>query len=561
MNHPGTPETSHTPAIHRVATRSLLVDLGDLDTVMAWHAHLSHHPLIGQVETIAAAQTILITFSSRFEATAALETLGSFTPGATHSTDSAEHVLDVCYDGEDLEGVAQHLGISTEELITRHSQQRWLAAFGGFAPGFTYCVAHPKSTESYGWDIPRRSSPRTAVPTGAVALAGNFSAVYPRTSPGGWQLIGHTAAAMWDTNAAIPALLSPGDTVRYRATRESISAGSSTPPEVASTKNVRTRPAVASRPALSVEEAGLQTLFQDTGRRGYGDLGVTHSGALDRTSAHIANDALGNPRSATVLENIGGLRLTAHIDTAVCVTGAKATVTVGGRAAELACPLHVRAGDQITVEPIGGRSAGLRSYLAVRGGFIAPATLGSSSTDSLSGLGPAPVSGGDMLRVGRRTAETSVGTGFTNELNTPGVLRCVAGPRDDWFAPGELERFTQVEWVVTAQSNRIGLRLALPDTSSPTDDGGSDTSAQPPLRRAHEAELASEGMVTGSIQVPPNGLPVVFLADHPVTGGYPVIATVIDPDLDAAGQLAPGDRVRFSIVDPVTLAPLLPNNA
>ena len=182
---------------------------------------------------------------------------------------------------------------------------------------------------------------------------------------------------------------------------------------------------------------------------------------------------------------------------------------------------------------------GLRSYVAVRGGLVTDEVLGSNSTDILSGLGPQPVATGDVLKAGRRTARASVGTATTNPFDGENVLRCVAGPRDDWFGEAELQRFTEIEWTVTGQSNRVGLRLALAE---------GDESPEP-LQRSHDGELASEGMVSGSIQVPPNGLPVVFLADHPVTGGYPVIATVIDKDLDKAGQLGPGDKVRFELID------------
>lgn len=552
-----------SPTIFRVGTRSLLVDLPSLDEVMAWHATLSTSPLPGQVEVIAAAKTILVNLASRRDAQAAFQTLRTFTPQAQATSQSRHLTIDVIYDGEDLRTTAELLGISTEELITRHTQQRWLAAFGGFAPGFTYCVPATDSEHQYEWDIPRRESPRTAVPAGAVALAGQFSAVYPRTSPGGWQLLGHTTTPMWDTHAEPPALLQPGDTLNYRAVRESATltgpaSDSATEPaaqDSAAQNNIQQH----GTPTFTVKNPGLQTLFQDAGRRGMGDMGVNHSGALDRSSAWTANDVLGNPSTAVVVENIGGLTVEASRDVAICVTGARASLSVDARRHQLATPVLVRAGQTVSIEPESTPGSGLRSYLAVRGGFATETTLDSASTDILSGLGPAPVATGDVLAAHEGQSHVAVSAATDNPLVTGRALRVIAGPRDDWFATGELQRFCSTDWTVTGQSNRVGLRLALPEGGpagvEQEEHGGAQQQDASSLRRDNHDELASEGMVGGSVQVPPNGLPVVFLADHPVTGGYPVIATVIDSDLDAAGQLAPGDTVRFQLVDPDTLEP------
>lgn len=558
--------------ILRAGTRSLLIDLASLDEVMAWHVSLSAHPLQGQVEVIAAAKTILINLASRRDAQQAFEALSSFKPELQAASQNRQHVIDVIYDGEDLHSTAEILGISAEELITRHSEQKWLAAFGGFAPGFTYCVPSSSSGQDYTWDVPRRSTPRTAVPAGAVGLAGQFSAVYPRTSPGGWQLLGHTDTPMWDAQAEPPALLQPGDTLRYRAIRGSVDvcgSAASTPsnercPDTSTDESAhdatqtdngapQSHSCAIDTKVFEVDNAGLQTLFQDSGRRGLGDMGVNHSGALDRASAWTANNILGNASTAVVVENIGGIALTASRDIAICVTGARATLSVDAQRHSLATPVLVRAGQQVTIDPESTPGSGLRSYLAVRGGFAVDKTLNSASTDILSGLGPRPVEAGDVLHASDTHGQAAVAQSSTNPLVTGQSLRVIAGPRDDWFAPGELERFCSTDWLVTGQSNRVGLRLSLPD-SPPAD--VDDTSTSGPLQRANDKELESEGMVGGSIQVPPNGLPVVFLADHPVTGGYPVIATVIDADLDAAGQLAPGDTVRFTLVDPESLSPV-----
>ncbi|GAB2500940.1 KipI antagonist [Corynebacterium atrinae] len=512
-----------TPIVHRVGTRAVLVELPELIDVMAWHASLSAQPLPGQTEVIAAATTVLVKTSSPRSAQQAALTLRDYTPTVDAEQGGQAISIDVVYDGEDLSEVASLLSISTEELITRHTSETWLAAFGGFAPGFTYCV--PTVGE---WDVARRDSPRTQVPAGAVGLAGNFSAVYPRTSPGGWQLIGHTDTPMWNPANDSPALLSPGDTVTYRAVRERVAVAPAPRQEESSSP---------AQPALTVLSPGLQTLFQDLGRPGHGDIGVNSSGAVDRGSAWTANSLLGNDRHATLLENIGGLSLEALVDTVLAVTGAHAEVTItdangASSARSLAAPLQLTAGSTLTVSP---PTEGMRNYLAVRGGFVAPETLGSSSTDILSGLGPAPVSEGETLSVGDAVTTAAVGKQCPNPLLT-GDIRCVRGPRADWFSREEQHRFSTMEWSVTSQSNRVGVRLDAPE----------------PLTRTRDGELASEGMISGSIQVPPNGLPVIFLADHPVTGGYPVIGTVVAEDLDIVAQLSPGATVRFVFVDPDT---------
>src|SRR5699024_6961179 len=302
--------------IHRAGTRALLVDLPDLAEVMTWHAALTAQPLARQTSVIAAARTVLLEFATPRDTQRAVDTLAGFSPAAAGQSTPREVTIDVIYDGEDLASTAEHLGVSAAERINRHTSQAWMAAFGGFAPGFTYCVPTDaetsESAENFEWSVPRRANPRTAVPAGAVGLAGEFSAVYPRQSPGGWQLLGHTETPMWDPSAEHPALLNPGDIVRYRAVRAEASGAASS---AATAQHSRTPTAVLGRPVATLTDAGLLSLVQDRGRPGHGDIGVTRSGALDRASARAANAAVGNSSSAAVIENIGGLRITANVDT------------------------------------------------------------------------------------------------------------------------------------------------------------------------------------------------------------------------------------------------------
>ncbi|WP_308012148.1 biotin-dependent carboxyltransferase family protein [Actinacidiphila acidipaludis] len=284
----------------------------------------------------------------------------------------------------------------------------------------------------------------------------------------------------------------------------------------------------AARPAeLRVVRAGPLTTVQDLGRPGHAHLGVPRSGALDPPAFLLANRLVGNAAGAAALETtVGGCALRAGRPVVVAVTGAPCPVRVDGRPAAWGAPVRVPAGALLDV---GAATLGLRSYVAVAGGVAVDPVLGSRSTDLLSGLGPRPLADGDALPVG--PAQNGSRAADPQPYPAPGgelVLPVVPGPRDDWFTPDAPHTLATGDWRVSPASNRIGLRTL-----------------GPALTRARTDELPSEGMVLGAIQVPPDGRPVVFLADHPTTGGYPVIGVVPETSLPAAAQSPPGTRIRF----------------
>ncbi|MFC8434395.1 biotin-dependent carboxyltransferase family protein [Streptomyces sp. NPDC057253] len=282
--------------------------------------------------------------------------------------------------------------------------------------------------------------------------------------------------------------------------------------------------------ALFVVRAGALTTVQDRGRPGHAHLGVPRSGALDGPAAALANRLAGNRPEAAVLETtLNGCALRPRSTVTVAVTGAPCPVTVDGRPASWGAPVRVPAGALLTV---GTALSGVRSYVAVAGGILVEPVLGSRSTDLLSGLGPPPLTDGVILPLGTPAAlHTRVDTAPQPAPPTELVLRVTLGPRDGWFTPEAVRAFTTRTFQVSSASNRIGLRTV-----------------GPALERRLTGELPSEGMVLGAVQVPPDGRPVVFLADHPTTGGYPVIAVVREPDLPAAAQAVPGTPVRFLAV-------------
>ncbi|MGP3929662.1 biotin-dependent carboxyltransferase family protein [Nonomuraea sp. KM88] len=300
---------------------------------------------------------------------------------------------------------------------------------------------------------------------------------------------------------------------------------------------------------IEVLAPGPYATVQDLGRPGYAHLGVPRSGAADAPSLRLANRLVGNAEGLAGIElTFGGAWLRFHDGGWAALTGAPVAVAVApggegtgpleaarkaGARAGMGVPFWVPAGAELR---LGTPAWGLRTYLAVRGGIAAEPVLGSRSTDSLSGLGPEPLRAGALLPVGPPRGDTAAGTvtGIVADLAPlpgprPAVLRVLPGPRDDWFTPDAAEALGAGPYVVSQDSNRVGVRLSGPE-----------------LVRTKEGELPSEGMVAGAVQVPPSGQPIVFLADHPPTGGYPVIAVVTAADLPVAAQLRPGDEVRFT---------------
>jgi len=287
-------------------------------------------------------------------------------------------------------------------------------------------------------------------------------------------------------------------------------------------------------PALEVLATGALVLVEDDGRPGRAAVGVGRSGAADRTAHRLGARLVGHPEDRAALEVLlGGLVVRARGRVTVAVTGAAAPATLDGRVVAHAALVDVPDGATLS---LGMPVTGVRTYLTVRGGIAVPPVLGSRSTDTLSGLGPAPVRVGDVLPVG------APGAGFPTvdhaahppaSHDGPTVLEVLTGPRAAWVGGWTtgLGGLLGVDRLVSGDSDRVGLRL-----------GGS------PVQRAApwlDVDLPSEGVVRGAVQVPPGGEPVVFLADHPVTGGYPVVGVLTASACDRAAQLRPGGTVRL----------------
>ena len=532
-----------------VTSRTLLVELDDLEQTLALFDALRAAGPPQIAEIVPAARTLMVRAAPGHQADGALAgAIAALAPpaGAPRPAPSGDPVeIPMVYDGADLGDVAAHLGLTRAEVIAAHQAATWTVAFCGFAPGFAYMTGDDPR-----FDLPRRASPRTRIPAGSVALAGRFCGVYPQETPGGWQLLGRTEMPMWDLARDPPALLRPGMRARFVAATPRQSAGrtSAQPDAQPRAHAAQPRPDEnGGAPALRVLSSPFPLLFQDRGRPGQTGQGVSASGALDQGAMARANRAVGNRSGQAVLElTLGPVRLQALAPVVLALTGA-ATARIDGTPIPPGAAFAMDAGDVVTVA---APEAGMRSYLALRGGYRVAPVMGSAATDTLAFVGPAPLAEGAIIGAAAARAAAAVAATALPEPQ-PALPRADAvvtlpvtlGPRTDWFAPEIVARFLSQDWQVTPHSSRVGIRLQ------------GDRS----LTRDDAAELPSEGTETGAIQVPHSGQPVVFLADHPLTGGYPVIATLHPAALDLAGQIPPGARIRFVADGP--FRPIIPTRS
>ena len=433
-------------------------------------------------------------------------------PGVEHDPASTRRVeIPVAFDGPDLDDVAGLTGMSETAVVEQLVGTELTVAFVGFLPGFAYLEGLPPALAA----VPRRSSPRSAVAAGSVGIGGGFAGIYPQASPGGWQLLGRTGFELFDPDTPPFAALRPGDTVVPRMASD---------PGVVAPRDRGPLRSTASRTAV-VEAPGLLSMVQDLGRVAVARLGVPRAGGADPLALRGANRLVGNEDGAAALEVTAlGPRLRFADASHVAVVGG-AVVSVDGRPVEVDTVFPVAPGQVLSV---GKTLDELRCYVAVAGGVEVAPVLGSRSSDVLTGLGPGALRPGDVLGLGPptrprgRILRRAAGPG-------PRVVRVVPGP--DELGPDAVRHLAATTWEAAPASDRVGVRLA---------GEALDVSV---------AGIASRGMVTGAVQIPPDGQPVALLCDHATVGGYPVVATVVRADLAVLAQCRPGDEVRFEPVD------------
>ena len=434
------------------------------------------------------------------------------------------------FDGPDLHEVAAQAGCGADAVVALLTSGPFVVGVMGFSPGFAYLDGLPRPLDR----VPRRSRPRPAVPAGSVAIANGQAAVYPTASPGGWHLVGRTGISLFSAQAPPYAVLAPGDQVRFTVA----GAGARTEPEPVVPPPWSLPP--GARTVLEVEAPGLRAVVQDGGRRGVAAVGVPAAGPADPVSFELANRLAGNATGAATLELTGGgTRVRCRGACHVAVVGAAPEIGVDDMPVAAGQLLPLAAGQVLQVGRLHG---GCRSYLSLAGGFLGPEWFGSLATDELTGLGAGPLPAGALLHAGAWAPPLGdhlvAGTATDVDPSSPVELRVVPGPHAGHFGTDALTQLAAAAFVVQGASNRVGLRLR-------------PASGAPALRRRRGAGgLDSHGVVTGAVQVPPDGEPVVLLPDHATLGGYPVLAVVASADHGLLGQCAPGTGVRLVPITP-----------
>lgn len=528
--------------------RAVVVHLGDaiddasFQRVRALARRLEREPFAGLAEFVPAYTTVTVYYDPlQLALEDACAAIGRLLSNESPLEDEPTRLVEipVCYGGEfgeDLEHVANHTGLTSDEVIRLHSSAEYRVHMLGFVPGFPYLGGMPPQLAT-----PRRSSPRLVTPAGSVGIAGEQTGIYPLETPGGWQLIGRTPLRLFRPDENPPTLLRAGDRVRFH---------SITPAEYDA---LRPRPssavpAISSDGPIHVLRPGLLSTVQDLGRRGYQQYGVVVGGAMDTLSLRVANLLVGNDESAAALElTLLGPTLRFEQEALIAICGGDFAPSIDGASLPMHRPIKIRAG---TTLAFGAARQGCRAYLAVAGGIDVPEVLGSRSTylrAEIGGYRGRALVADDQLAI---CAPSDLSQRITNEFRakqsdapfvsvpwqagvrfvpTPRLeLRVIRGAELDRLSPDSRERLFSRDFEVSPQSDRMGYRLAGPG-----------------LELAAAWELISAAVCPGTLQLPPDGQPILLMADGATTGGYPKIAHVASVDLPVAAQLRPGDSLKM----------------
>lgn len=535
--------SSRWPRLLPAGDAALLVELGSEisqavnSRVRALDAAVTRAAIPGAVESIPAYASLLVEYDPLRLICAELQTrLAELANDMADVVPEPMPIKEVptIYGGEygpDLADVAAIHNLTAEQVIAIHSETIYNVYMLGFSPGFGYMGAVPDSIAT-----PRLPTPRTRVPAGSVAIAGQQTGIYPQSTPGGWRILGRTNLKLFDPQREPACFFQPGDRVRFVP----VQTFEDQTFEVSQTSKV----SGAEQPCIETITPGLLTTVQDLGRFGCQRFGVPVSGAMDAFSLRAGNSLVGNQADAASLEiTVAGPTLRFLCDALVAITGADLCPVLRTPdrepwATPLWTAIFVRGG---SILEFGECKAGCRAYVAVAGGIAVPRVMGSASTylaGGLGGLDGRAIQIGDVLAVGATRAHlpSLAGRSLAPEHRPPyrddPAVRVILGPQDDYFAAEQIERLLGEEYAVSATSDRMGLRLQGPALEH---------------KRAHE--VISCGIALGAIQVPPNAQPIILMADRQTVGGYPVIATVIRGDIPLLAQCVPGhSRVRFEAV-------------
>lgn len=483
---------------------------GRLELVLRVRALLRRKIIPEARDIVSAFDTVAVHFDPA-DGARVLEWLTSLPPpdGSEWVPDHARLVeIPVCYggnDGPDLPEVAKALGRSGRETERLHHQADYTVAAIGFSPGFPYLAGLPDALH-----LPRRATPRP-VAAGSVAIAGGQAGIYPCASQGGWHVIGRTDVRLFDPTRESPTLLQPGDRLRFvPVDRLDFPAPA--------------KPVSRSQGTIDVIEPGSLTTVQDPGRPGYQHLGVSPGGAADSLTARVANRLVGNTDTCALLECcMTGPLLEFHKPARVAWVGWKNDLS--------GTPVEIPAGAKLDLR---GRMTLPFGYLAITGGIDVPPVMGSRATDLRAGFGGLhgrPLRRGDHLATGPPADGPTPGDWRVSWPAAPcGMieLRFIKGVQAAWFTEQSQAAFRNSIYQTSPASDRMGVRLV-----------------GPPLALAECREMVSQPVVAGSVQVPPDGQPIILMAGRQTIGGYPQIGHVISADLPVLARAWPGTRLRF----------------
>lgn len=414
--------------------------------------------------------------------------------------------------GPDLQTLADARSLTAADVARIHSEAEYTVAAIGFAPGFPYLYGLPEILHH-----PRRPSPRS-VPAGSVAIAGDQAGIYPFASQGGWHVLGRTPLQLFDPHREDPSLLHPGDKVKFVTVDRWEAQDAVSPGDPATSGDIR------------ILEPGALSSIQAGPRLGFQRFGVSPGGAADPVAACVANRLVGNPEDAALLE--------CTMTGALLLFEQSAKVAwVGWKHESAGKPHELKAGSRLDLR---GPMSHLRGYLAVAGGFDVPSLMGSCATDLRShfgGHGGRALRSGDWLHIGKTPEQPRPDSGswrvsWPRSEGYLTELRYVRGVQADWFCAEAHQALQQSFYEISPASDRMGCRLKGEK-----------------LQLIEPRDMVSQPVVAGSIQVPPDGQPIVLLCERQTIGGYPQIGHVISADLPKLARAWPGTRIHFREVD------------
>jgi|GEM_PF-211125 len=456
------------------------------------------------------------------------------------------HTMRICYDervAPDLVTSAAQCKLSTREFIELHKHSHFTVDIVGFMPGFAYCSGLNPQLK-----LPRLKSPRAAVPAGSVAIAGLQTAIYPQATPGGWNLIGKCPDTLFDVNRNPPGLFMPGDHIQikeitFAELREIEAAVTTSKQKLAAVQGHEQKPF-----DLEIVNAGTLSTIQDFPRYGLMHWAVSPGGTADQAALQLANALVGNALDAAALEITSiGPRLLFHRAAIIAWIGGSCKVRINGQLTPGNRPVWIAAGSKVEFAEI---ELGYRLILAIRGGIDTPTILDRKGSYLSANIGPKrlqkggglkllPYSQGEIEPALRALAKKSTGQHYPKwSIHSPYVankniemIDALPGLHLQQLSKKEQALFWQTVWTISPQSNRMGMRLQ------------GDFTLKTPF-----PEIASQGMMLGTVQLPASGEPIIMMAEHQTTGGYPRLAEVIRSAQTKLAQLKPGQQLRLNPV-------------